>query len=77
MTRCVQMQDVGVLAQTSASPADTSAVDEPVWISATFMKGERVMHVHVHLHSDNQNRIFVTQGNEGGRLGGLRQDMRT
>lgn len=53
VTPCVQMQDVGVLAQTSVSPADTSAVDEPVWISATSMKGEQIMHLHVHLRSDN------------------------
>lgn len=40
VTRCVRTQDVGALAQTSASPAETSAVDELVWIAAIFTMGE-------------------------------------
>ena len=57
MTHCVQMQDVGVLAQTSASPADTSAVDEPVWTPATFMKGELCMCVYTSTQPHQHNSV--------------------
>lgn len=63
MTHCVQTQDVGVLARTSASPADTSAVDEPVWIPATFMKGELRMCMYTYTQQ-HQRGSFSTQGNE-------------
>lgn len=39
VTQCVQKQGAGVPALTSACPADTSVVGEPVWTPATFMKG--------------------------------------
>ena len=58
VTRCVQTQDAGVPARTSASPADTSAVDEPVWRFATFTKGElRMYTTHQHINtSTHQHR---------------------
>lgn len=63
MTGCVQTQDVGVPAQTSASPADTSAVDEPVWKLATFLKGELCMCTDT--FTRYMNTAFMLQGREG------------
>lgn len=40
MTRCVQEQGAGVRAPTSASPANTSAADEPAWTGAIYTRGE-------------------------------------
>lgn len=48
VTSCVRTQGVGVPAQTNASPANTSAVDEPVWIPVIFMKGELCLSMHTY-----------------------------
>lgn len=67
MTRCVQMLGVGVPAQTSAWPVDTSAVGEPAWIPATFMKGEFMLCMHkyshaVHHDGDDMTKRLIPDG---------------
>lgn len=48
VTSCVRTQGVGVPAQTNASPANTLAEDEPVWIPVIFMKGELCLSMHTY-----------------------------
>lgn len=47
MTRCVRTPGVGVPARINASPANTSAEVEPVWIPVIFTAGELCMSTHI------------------------------
>lgn len=62
MTRCVRTQGVGVPARINASPANTSAVVEPVWIPVIFTTGELCVSMHIFALSSQRAPFIILLG---------------
>lgn len=62
MTRCVRMQGVGVPARINASPANTSAEVEPVWIPVIFTTGKLCMSMHIFTLSSQHAPFIILLG---------------